>query len=53
MKKIILTFVAFIAMSVTSCGNGTQASNCDADTTVVDSVFDSLRVDTVSIDSVK
>lgn len=53
MKKIILVFVAFIAMSVASCGNGTQTSSCDADTAVVDSVLDSLCVDTVSIDSLQ
>lgn len=52
MKKIILIFAAFVAISVASCCNGNQKANCGADTTVVDSVADSLSTDSVLCDSV-
>lgn len=55
MKKIIFAFVAFAALSMTSCGNKTQEvlPQNDSDSVVVDSVSDSVSVDTVSADSAK
>ena len=55
MKKIIFAFVAFAAISMTSCGNKTTDSSNDSDSVVMaDSLrnSDSASVDTVPADSV-
>lgn len=56
MKKIIFAFVAFAAISMTSCGNKTtNDSSNDSDSVVMaDSLCnsDSASVDTVHADSV-
>lgn len=49
MKKIMLVFAAFVAMSIASCGNGTQPAAETADSANVDS----LMIDSVSADSVE
>ena len=51
MKKIIFAFVAFAALSMSSCGNKTVFSN-DSDSITIDSVVDSVSVDSVHTDSV-
>lgn len=54
MKKLVLMFVAIAAISFASCGNKTeQAPAQDTDTVAVDSLVDSLDVDSVEADSVK
>lgn len=55
MKKIIFAFVAFAAISMTSCSNKTTDSSNDSDSVVMaDSLrnSDSASVDTVPADSV-
>ena len=51
MKKLVLMFVAVIAISFASCGNKTQApvANADSDTVAVDSAVGAT--DTVAADS--
>ena len=49
MKKIMLVFAAFVAMSIASCSNGTQPAAETADSTNVDSLMN----DSVSTDSVE
>ena len=54
MKKLVLMFVAFVAISFASCGNKTAApaANADSDTVAVDSMAsDSMAVDSVAADS--
>ena len=53
MKKLVFMFVAVAAISFTSCGNKAQAPVQDTDSIaeVVDSVVDSLAVDSVAADS--
>ena len=55
MKKLVFMFVAVAAISFASCGNKAQAPVQDTDSIaeVVDSVADSLAVDTVAADSVQ
>ena len=56
MKKLVFMFVAVAAISFASCGNKTQqaeAVDSDSIAEVVDSVVDSIAVDTVAADSVK
>lgn len=46
MKKLIFVFVALVAMSFVSCGNGAKsATAADSDSVAVDSI------DTVAVDS--
>ncbi len=54
MKKLVFMFVAVAAISFASCGNKAQAPVQDTDSIaeVVDTVADSLAVDTVAADSV-
>ncbi|MBR1409578.1 MAG: hypothetical protein IJ580_00555 [Prevotella sp.] len=54
MKKLVFMFVAVAAISFASCGNKAQAPVQDTDSIaeVVDSVADSLAVDTAAVDSV-
>ena len=54
MKKLVLMFVAIVAISFASCGNKTAApaANADSDTVAVDSMAsDSMAVDSVAADS--
>ena len=55
MKKLVFMFVAVAAISFASCGNKAQApvDTNDSIAEVVDSVVDSMAVDTVAADSVK
>ena len=60
MKKLVFMFVAVAAISVAaisfaSCGNKAQQAPVDTDSIaeVVDSVVDSMAVDSVATDSVK
>ena len=54
MKKLVFMFVA-VAAIFASCGNKAQQAPVDTDSIaeVVDSVVDSMAVDTVAADSVK
>lgn len=49
MKKLIFVFCVLAAMSLTSCGNKTEreVSAQDSDTVVLDSITDSIAVDSV------
>lgn len=49
MKKLVLVFAAMAAISFASCGNSTNgsASANDSDTVVVDTLADSVSVDSV------
>ena len=51
MKKILVVFAAIVAISFASCGNSTQstASVNDSDTVVVDTVADSVTVDSAVV----
>ena len=53
MKKLVFMFVAVAAISFASCGNQAQPAQVDTDSIeeVVDSVIDSVAVDTVAADS--
>ena len=53
MKKLVLMFVAVAAISFASCGQQAQPAQVDTDTIeeVVDSVIDSVAVDTVAADT--
>ena len=54
MKKLVFMFVAVAAISFASCGNKAQApveEAVDSIAEVVDSVVDSLAVDSVAADS--
>ncbi len=53
MKKLVFMFVAVAAISFASCGNKAQAPVQDTDSIaeVVDSVVDSVAVDTTAADS--
>ena len=55
MKKLVFMFVAVAAISFASCGNKAQQAPVDTDSIaeVVDSVVDSLTVDSTVTDSVK
>jgi predicted small secreted protein len=55
MKKLVFMFVAVVAISFASCGNQAQAPVQDTDSIaeVVDSVVDSMAVDSVAADSVQ
>ena len=56
MKKLVfMFFVAVAAISFASCGNKAQQAPVDTDSIaeVVDSVVDSMAVDSVAADSVK
>ena len=54
MKKLVFMFVAVAAISFASCGNKAQAPVQDTDSIaeVVDTVADSLTVDTAAVDTV-
>ena len=52
MKKLVFMFVAIAAISFASCGNKAAApAEAEADTALVDSVADSLAVDSVAADT--
>ena len=53
MKKLVFMFVAVAAISFASCGQQAQPAPVDTDTIeeVVDSVIDSVAVDTVAADT--
>jgi hypothetical protein len=53
MKKLVFMFVAVAAISFASCGQQAQQAPVDTDTIeeVVDSVIDSVAVDTVAADT--
>ena len=53
MKKLVFMFVAVAAISFASCGNKAQAPVQDTDSIaeVVDTVADSLNVDTAAVDT--
>ena len=53
MKKLVFMFVAVAAISFASCGNKAQQAPVDTDSIaeVVDSVVDSMAVDSVAADS--
>ena len=53
MKKLVFMFVAVAAISLASCGQQAQPAQVDTDTIeeVVDSVIDSVAVDTVAADT--
>ena len=53
MKKLVFMFAAIVAVSFASCGNKAQQAEVDTDTIeeVVDSVIDSVAVDTVAADT--
>ncbi len=53
MKKLVFMFVAVAAISFASCGQQAQPAQVDTDTIeeVVDSVIDSVAVDTVATDT--
>ena len=53
MKKLVFMFVAVAAISFASCGQQAQQAPVDTDTIeeVVDSVIDSVAVDTVATDT--
>ena len=53
MKKLVFMFVAVAAISFASCGQQAQQAPVDVDTVeeVVDSVIDSVAVDTVAADT--
>ena len=54
MKKLVFAFAAVVAVSFAACGNKTeQAAPVDADSIeeVVDSVVDSVAVDSAAVDS--
>ena len=55
MKKLVLAFVAVVAISFASCGNKTtEASAQDTvDTAVVDTLPADSAVDSAAVDSVK
>ena len=55
MKKLVFMFVAVVAISFASCGNQAPAHVQDTDSIaeVVDSVVDSMAVDSVAADSVQ
>ena len=55
MKKLVFMVVAVAAISFASCGNKAQQAPVDTDSIaeVVDSVVDSMAVDSVATDSVK
>ena len=50
MKKLVFMFVAVAAISFASCGNKAQQAPVDTDSIaeVVDSVIDSMAVDTIA-----
>ncbi len=51
MKKLVLMFVAMVAISFASCGNKTaqNANGADSDTVVVDSIaIDSITADSLN-----
>lgn len=49
MKKLLFVFVAVAAMTIASCGGQVTPANTssDSDTVMVDSLVDTLTVDTV------
>lgn len=51
MKKILVVFAAIVAINFASCGNSTKsaASVNDSDTVVVDTVADSVTVDSAVV----
>lgn len=51
MKKILVVFAAIVSISFASCGNSTKsiASVNDSDTVVVDTVADSVTVDSAVV----
>ena len=53
MKKLVFMFVAVAAISFASCGNQAQPAQVDTDSIeeVVDSVVDSVAVDSAAADS--
>lgn len=54
MKKLVLAFVAIVAISITSCGNDTkQAAAVDSDSvaTVDSAAVDSAAVDSAAVDT--
>ena len=53
MKKLVFMFVAVAAISFASCGNQAQPAQVDTDSIeeVVDSVIDSVAVDSAAVDS--
>ena len=53
MKKLVFMFVAVAAISFASCGQQAQQAPVETDTIeeVVDSVIDSVAVDTVAADT--
>ena len=53
MKKLVFMFVAVAAISFASCGNKAQApvQATDSIAEVVDTVADSLTVDTAAVDT--
>ena len=54
MKKVFLAFVAMVALTFASCGNGSAVGSDTCDSTAVDSlVVDTTVVDTVAVDSIE
>ena len=53
MKKLVLAFVAVVAVSFASCGNKNQsaAPASDSDTTAVSDTTDTAAVDTAAADT--
>ena len=53
MKKLVLMFVAVVAVSFASCGNKNQsaAPASDSDTTAVSDTADTAAVDTAAADT--
>lgn len=51
MKKLVLMFAMIVAVSFASCGNSTNssASTNDSDSVVVDTVADSISVDSAVV----
>ncbi len=51
MKKLVFVFAAMLAMTFASCGNATSSASVanDSDTVVVDTVADSLTVDSAVV----
>lgn len=52
MKKILVVFAAIVAISFASCGNSTKSTASvknDSDTVVVDTVADSVTVDSAVV----
>lgn len=53
MKKLFWVFAAFVAVSFTACGNKTaQGEAVDTDTVALDSVVDTLVVDSAAADTI-